>query len=67
MRAEVDLALCVRCCACVAAVPGAFFRDERGEVRGRQELYREDLEDAMEAMADCPVGAIRLIETTGNL
>ena len=61
MRAEVDLELCVRCCACVAGVPGAFYRDESGEVRGRKELYREDLEDALEAAADCPVGAIEIV------
>ena len=61
MRAEVDVSLCVRCCACVASVPGAFCRDEKGEVQGRRELYREDLEDALEAMADCPVGAISIV------
>lgn len=62
MRAEVDLQSCVRCCACVASVPGAFYRAENGEVHARRELYREDYEDALEAMADCPVGAIRIEE-----
>jgi len=62
MHAEVDTSICVRCCACVASVPGAFFQDEAGEIRVRQTLYREDYEDILEAMADCPVGAICVSE-----
>ncbi len=60
MRAQIDASVCVVCGMCVAAAPEAFFMDEKGRLHGVEEIPARSLDDALQVMEDCPVGAISM-------
>ncbi len=45
---------------CVQAAPEAFFMDEAGRPKGRGVIPPHAIDDALQVMEDCPVGAISL-------
>lgn len=60
MKGYVDPNVCVGCGACAASAPEAFRMNADGLAEGFQEIPAESIDDARDAMADCPVGAIAM-------
>lgn len=60
MRAQIDASICVVCGMCVSAAPEAFFMDEKGRPHGVEKLVPYVIDDALQVMEDCPVGAISI-------
>ncbi len=62
-RVEVDDALCVGHGRCYVLAPDVFGEDERGRCVVRvAEVEGARLDDARKGEANCPEGAIRLVE-----
>lgn len=60
MRVVVDKDVCVRCGMCVGAAPAVFCMTVDG-IASAPEIPQEFLDDAIQVMEDCPVGAIRIV------
>ena len=60
----IDNSICIFCGVCVRETPAVFSRDEDGRiiVRGSGEVEPQVMDDLLETMEDCPVGAIYLTE-----
>lgn len=58
-RASVDVALCVGCGMCADVCPEVFSLGESHRANGGP-VPEAALDAALDAMADCPVGAIAL-------
>lgn len=62
MKLCVDKNICIGCGACQAICPDVFEIDEDGLAVAINEATEQNIEDAQDAMAGCPVGAISEVE-----
>ena len=60
MKGYVDKSACIGCGMCVDTAPDAFRIGDDGLAEGYQEIPADKVDDAKEAAADCPVGAIEV-------
>ena len=58
MKFNVDKNICIGCGACQAICPNVFEIEEDGLATAVNEATDQTIEDAQDAMAGCPVGAI---------
>ena len=64
MKLCVDKNLCIGYGACQAICPDVFEIEEDGLAAAINEATEQNIEDAQDAMAGCPVGAISEVEET---
>lgn len=60
MKGYVDKSACIGCGMCADTAPEAFRIGEDGLAEGYQEISADNIDNAKEAEADCPVGAIQV-------
>lgn len=60
MKGYVDKSACIGCGICTDVAPDAFRIGDDGLAEGYQEIPEGSVDDAKEAAADCPVGAIQV-------
>ncbi len=62
MKLKVDKNICIGCGACQAICPNVFEIEEDGLAAAINEVTDENKEEALDAMAGCPVGAIEEVK-----
>lgn len=60
MKVEVDQELCISCGLCVDEYPEIFEWDDEGKARAKtDEVSEANIDDAKDAIEDCPTEAIK--------
>ena len=60
MKGYVDKSACIGCGMCADTAPEAFRIGDDGLAAGYKEIPADSIDNAKEAEADCPVGAIQV-------